>query len=173
MIFIIVLVIVAVLILVLASQKPDDFVVSRSIDVKAKPEKIFPLVNDFHEWAKWSPYEHMDANLKKTFSGSPKGVGAIYQYEGEKTGMGIMEITQIQEPNQIEANLSFIKPMKAENIAKFHFVDNDGSTKVTWSMSGKYGFMSKVVSIFLDLDKLVGKDFEKGLENIKGIVETA
>jgi len=176
MIFTTILAILAIAILVvllLASQKPDDFLISRSIDIKAKPEVIFPLINDFHEWEKWSPYEHIDADLKKTFSGSKRGVGAVYEYDGKKSGAGRMEITDSNEANKIDLRLLLIKPMPADNVVNFSLEHNGNITKVTWQMTGKNKLVNKIADLILNIDKLVGKDFEKGLENLKKVVEKA
>jgi hypothetical protein len=173
MIYLLILVLIVVVVVAIASQKPDDFVISRSTTIKAKPEVIFSLINDFHEWEKWSPYEALDADLKKTFSGSKKGVGAIYEYDGKKAGAGKMEITKTSEPNEIVSNLTIIRPMQADNIAKFTLEQKDDSTIVTWSLSGHNKLVNKIADLILNIDKLVGKDFEKGLADLKRVVEGA
>lgn len=166
-----VIVVAIVVVLAIASQRPDEFRISRSTDVKSEPKVIFDLINDFHEWEKWSPYENIDADLKKTFSGSKKGVGAIYQYDGKKAGAGKMEITQINEPTEIVSNLTIIRPMQADNIATFTLESKGNFTTVTWSLSGHNNFVNKIVGLVLNIDKLVGKDFEKGLKSLKNVVE--
>lgn len=169
---ILVIIVIAILvILLLSSQKPDDFLISRSTDIKATPEAIYPLINNFHEWEKWSPYEHIDADLKKTFSGSKSGVGAVYEYDGKKAGAGRMEITDSNEPNKIDLRLLLIKPMPADNIVNFNLEYKGNLTKVTWQMTGKNKLVNKIADLILDIDKLVGKDFEKGLKSLKEVVE--
>jgi carbon monoxide dehydrogenase subunit G len=158
---------------VLTSQNPDDFNITRSVNIKAEPKIVFDLVNDFKEWSKWSPYEAMDPELKKTYSGTDRGVGAVYEYDGKKVGAGRMEITDSKEPRQIKVDLDFISPMQAKNKAEFSFEKDGEFTKTTWSMTGKYNLMSKIASLVLNIDKMVGKDFETGLESIKKITEKA
>jgi hypothetical protein len=169
---ILVIFVIAILaVLIVASQKPGDFLISRSINIKAKPESIFPLINDFHEWEKWSPYEHIDADLKKTFSGTKSGIGTIYEYEGKKAGAGRMEITASNESDKITLKLILIKPIPADNIVNFKLEQKDDVTKVTWEMKGKNKLLNKIADLVLNIDKLVGKDFEKGLKDLKKVVE--
>lgn len=161
----------AVIILALAARKPDTITYVRSTRVNAPPEKITPLVNDFKKWRAWSPYEDRDPELKRTYGGNESGVGATYAWEGNKNvGAGRMEILE-STSSRIRIKLDFIAPFKANNTAIFSFTPQAGATEVVWTMTGKNVFFGKVMSVFLDFDKLIGKDFEQGLANMKAAAE--
>lgn len=154
------------------NARPDAFRVERRILINAPAEKIYPLVADFHQWTAWSPYEKLDPNLKRTYQGSASGLGAIYAYEGNnKVGAGRMEVVEASAPTRLRTKLEFFKPMKAINLAEFDFLPRDNGTEVTWAMSGQYNFMSKLFGTFMDFDKLVGGQFEEGLQNLKRTAE--
>lgn len=168
----IVLVVLIAGVLILASTKPDQFRVSRSLTIQAPPEKIFPLINDFHQWAAWSPYEKLDPNMKRTLSGPLSGQGASYAWAGNSNaGAGRMQITDSQAPSKIAIDLNFEKPMKASNVAVFDLVPEGNSTRVTWSMEGPVPFFAKIFHVFMNMDRLIGKDFETGLANLKALTE--
>ena len=169
---IVVVVLVAAL-LVFAATKSDTVDVQRVTDIKAPADSIFALINDFHRWGTWSPYEKRDPTMKKTFSGAPNGAGAVYEWEGNsKVGKGRMEITRAVAPSRVSIKLDFIKPMEGHNVAEFTLAPNaDSTTKVTWAMHGPASFMSKVMQIFISMDSLVGKDFASGLANLKSVAE--
>jgi hypothetical protein len=155
-----------------AATKPDTFRVQRSATMKAPPEKIFSLINDFHNWGAWSPWEKLDLAMKKTHSGAASGKGAIYEWEGnKKVGQGRMEITEESPPSKVAIKLDFIKPFQANNKAEFALDRQGDSTNVTWTMDGSQPFMFKVMGVFMNLDNMIGKDFEAGLASIKGIAE--
>ena len=155
-----------------AATKPDKFRVQRSATMKAPPEKIFPLINDFHKWGSWSPWEKLDLEMKKTHSGAASGKGAIYEWEGnKKVGQGRMEIMEESPPSKLAIKLDFIKPFQANNTAEFALDRQGDSTNVTWTMDGSQPFMFKVMGVFTNLDNMLGKDFEAGLASIKGIAE--
>ena len=155
-----------------AATKPDKFRVQRSATMKAPPEKIFPLINDFHNWGAWSPWEKLDLVMKKTHSGAASGKGAIYEWEGnKKVGQGRMEIMEESPPSKVAIKLDFIKPFQANNKAEFALDRQGDSTNVTWTMDGSQPFMFKVMGVFMNLDNMIGKDFEAGLASIKGIAE--
>jgi hypothetical protein len=155
-----------------AATKPDKFRVQRSATMKAPPEKIFPLINDFHKWGSWSPWEKLDLEMKKTHSGAASGKGAIYEWEGnKKVGQGRMEIMEESPPSKLAIKLDFIKPFQANNTAEFALDRQGDSTNVTWTMDGSQPFMFKVMGVFMNLDNMIGKDFEAGLASIKGIAE--
>jgi uncharacterized protein YndB with AHSA1/START domain len=157
----------------LAATKPDTFRVQRTATIKAPPEKIFPLISDFHRWGSWSPYEKLDPAMRRTLSGSPSGTGAVYQWEGNaKAGKGRMEITQATAPSEVGIKLDFLKPLEAHNTARFTLEPAGDATRVTWAMEGTSPFVGKVLSIFISMDRMVGKDFETGLANLKAIAET-
>ncbi|WP_426299982.1 SRPBCC family protein [Arthrobacter sp. R-11] len=144
------------------------FSVSRNAFIPAPAAEIFPLVNDFHKWTAWSPWEAVDPNLKRSYSGNESGVGAKYTWSGNnKAGSGNMEIVNAVEPTKINIRLEFTKPMKAVNPTEFTFSPEGEGTRVTWTMTGENKtFMSKVFALFMNMDKLVGKDFEKGLASL-------
>jgi carbon monoxide dehydrogenase subunit G len=150
----------------------DTFHVSRSILIDAPPEAIFPHIDDFHAWAAWSPYEKMDANLAKTFTGPARGVGAGYAWVGRKAGSGRMEITQSNAPSKVVIKFDFTRPMTAHNTAEFTLEPQGGATRVTWAMHGPNTLMSKVMGLFFSMDKLVGPQFDEGLASLKALSET-
>jgi uncharacterized protein YndB with AHSA1/START domain len=170
------LVIIAVLIvlaiLALAATKPNTFSLRREAVVGAPPEKLFRLINDFHEWPKWSPWEKLDPNLKRIHSGAGNGKGAVYAWEGnKKVGQGRMEIVE-SSANAIKIKLDFLKPFEAHNITDFTLEPRNGATHVTWEMRGPMPFMMKIMHVFMNMDKMVGKDFEAGLANLKAAAES-
>jgi hypothetical protein len=168
---VVILVLLGILLLVVAS-KPDAFRIERSASIKAPPEKVYPLINDFHNWGSWSPWEKLDPAMKKTHSGPASGQGAVYEWEGNKqVGKGRMEITEAVPPSKVTIKLDFFKPFEAHNTAEFTLAGQGDATNVTWAMLGKQPFMFKVMSLFMSMDKMIGKDFETGLANIKAIAE--
>jgi uncharacterized protein YndB with AHSA1/START domain len=159
-------------VLALAATKPDAFRVERTAGIKAPPEKIFALINDLHGWGAWSPYEKKDPAMKRTFSGAASGKGAIYEWDGNKNvGKGRMEITETSPPSRILIKLDFISPFEGHNTAEFTMVPKADGTNVTWAMDGPAPFISKVMQVFLNLDTMIGKDFEEGLANLKTLAE--
>lgn len=156
-----------------ASTKPDMLRFSRSTLVEAPPEKIYLLLEDFHRWTEWSPYEHRDPDMKRTFGGAEKGEGATYAWEGNGSiGSGRMEILEVTPPSRILIQLDFIAPMEAHNMAIFTMEPEGGATLVTWTMEGEANIFSKVAGIFIDMDKMVGSDFEAGLAKLKAAAES-
>jgi hypothetical protein len=161
-----------VVVVILAACKPDIFRMQRSGTIKADPAKIFPLINDFHNWAAWTPWDKLDPAMSKTISGAPQGKGAIYEWSGNsKAGQGRMEITDSVEPSKIMIDLAFLKPFKANNVAEFTLAPKADATEVTWAMSGKMNFVMKIFHVFCNMDKMVGKDFEEGLANMRAVAE--
>ena len=160
-------------ILVYAAFQPDSFRVERTVVIKAPPEKIYPLINDFRQWTHWSPWEKIDPDLKRTYRGNESGKGAIYEWKGNDTvGTGRMEIIDPVSPTKIVIDLTFIKPMEARNVAEFILqpMGADG-TSVTWSMHGQNPFIAKLIQVFFSMDKMVGGDFAKGLDSLKAVAE--
>ncbi len=158
--------------LIFASMRPSTFSLQRSMDFSASPEKIFPHLNDFKNWGAWSPWEKMDPDLKRNFSGSASGKGAQYSWIGnKKVGEGNMEITRSVPSSNIELNLNFLKPFKASNVTEFKITPNGNITNVNWEMRGPLNLFMKIMHMFMNMDKVVGKDFEAGLANLKSIVE--
>lgn len=168
---IIVLVLVAGLLLY-AATKPDTFHVQRSASINASANKLFPLINDFHNWAPWSPYEEKDPAMKKSHSGAANGVGAVYAWEGNKeVGKGNVAITESLPPFKVAMDLNMIEPFEAQNRVEFTLEPHGNATTVTWAMNGAQPYIGKVMSIFMDCDKMIGKDFEAGLANLKTVAE--
>lgn len=164
-------VIIIAVILVYAASKPDSFHVERSVTIKAPPEKIFPLINDFHLWNEWTPY-NKDPAMQKTYSGNASGVGAAYAWEGNKdVGKGDITITATTPPEKIELELHMIEPFEGRNRVVFTLSASGDTTKVTWNLYDKPKFMLKVMGLFLNMDNMIGNDFEVGLARLKTFVE--
>lgn len=164
--------IVLVVILILAAIKPDTFQVQRSASINAPPEKIFALLDDFHRWGSWSPWEKMDPGMKRTYSGASSGTGSVYEWEGnKKVGKGRMEMTEATPASKVSVKLDFLKPFESHNVAEFTLVPTGNATNVTWVMRGPNLFVGKVMSVFVSMDRMIGKDFEAGLANMKAAAE--
>jgi uncharacterized protein YndB with AHSA1/START domain len=160
------------IVLILAATKPDTFSVRRVTTVRAPPEKIFPLINDFQQWGTWSPWEDKDPAMKRTYSGAGSGKGAVYAWDGNKNvGTGRMEILEVSAPSKIVIKLDFFKPFEAHNTAEFTMLPQGDATTLTWLMHGPAPFMSKVMQVFMNMDKMIGKDFEAGLAKLKKLTE--
>lgn len=166
-----VLVVAAAAILLLASRQPDEFRIERSITISAPPDKIVPHIDNFQQWSAWSPWEHLDPAMQRSFSGPPAGKGSIYEWNGnDKVGQGRMEILE-SSTAKVTIKLDFYKPMEANNVAEFVLQPKGDATDVIWAMYGPMPFISKVVGVFMDMDKLVGSDFERGLAELKKVSE--
>lgn len=149
----------------------SHFDISRSVTIQADPARIHGLVDDFHEWTAWSPWEDLDPALQRSYSGPDSGVGARYEWSGNrKAGRGSMEITS-SSPEAIGIRLAFLKPFKATNDVEFTFAPAGAATEVTWGMTGEQTGVAGVFARFVPMDKLVGKDFEKGLARLKAVAE--
>lgn len=149
----------------------STYSVTRSATIPAPASAIFPYVNSFHEWTKWSPWESVDNNLQRTYSGTETGVGAKYAWTGNrKAGAGTMEIIKSDEPGSINIRLEFTKPFKAVNPTSFTFTADGTGTRVTWTMTGENTGIGKVFALFMNMDKMVGGDFEKGLASLAAAV---
>jgi uncharacterized protein YndB with AHSA1/START domain len=160
------------LILGVAAFQPNEFKVERSLVIPAPAQKIFPLVNDFHFWAEWSPWSKMDPNMKVNFQGPSSGVGAHYAWSGNKdVGEGSMTIRDSQPNSLIQFDLDFKVPMEAHHQTVFTFQTENAGTKVTWIMTGNVNYVGKVLHLFMNMDKMVGESFEKGLNDLKAIAE--
>lgn len=166
-------------VLALAARKPDTFRIARSIRIAAPPERVFALIEDFRAWSAWSPWENLDPALRRTYAGAPRGVGAVYAWQGNRrVGQGRMEILEAT-PARITIKLDFLKPFKAHNTTEFTLasqghaaeVATGVSTEVTWAMTGPNLLTGKVMSTFIDMDRMIGRDFEKGLTNLKALAE--
>lgn len=156
----------------LALTKPDSYTVTRTIAIKAPPDKIIGLVSDFHQWGSWSPWEKLDPNMVRTFSGAQSGKGAVYHWKGnDEVGEGRMEITDVIVPGKVLIKLDFIDPFESNNTTEFTFAPQGDTTTVTWTMHGPMEFMTKLISVFSSMDAMIGKDFEKGLAQMKTVAE--
>jgi hypothetical protein len=167
------LAVVAILLVILglAAMKPDSFAVRREIAIKAPPAKIAALIADFHQWGSWSPWEHLDPTMQRTFSGAPSGPGAVYAWQGNgDVGAGRMEVTG-QDPSKVAIKLDFLKPFESHNTTEFVLAPQGDITTVSWTMSGPMPFISKLMTVFVSMDAMIGKDFEKGLAAMKTVAE--
>ena len=170
----VVLAVAIAIVLILAATRPDTFSIQCAATIKAPPEKIFAVISDFHQWGSWSPWENRDPAMQRSFSGANSGKGAVYAWDGNKNvGSGRMEILGASSPSKITIKLDFFKPFEGHNTAEFTFVPEReaAATNVIWVMQGPSSFMSKVMQVFMDLDKMIGRDFEAGLANLKTLTE--
>ena len=166
------LVFIAILFAIVIAGRPDEFTVTRAVNISAPPERIFARVNDLHQWETWSPWAKLDPNAKNSFSGADLGKGAAMTWDGNnKVGAGKLTITDSQPVESIRLRLDFLRPMKAINTAEFTFRPAGNQTAVTWSMAGKNNFFFKAFGLFANCDKMIGGDFEKGLASLKSVAE--
>jgi Polyketide cyclase / dehydrase and lipid transport len=155
-----------------AATQPDTFRVTRSLEMSAPAEKIYSILSDFRRSPEWSPYEKLDPDMKRTLSGAATGKGAVYAWDGDSNaGAGRMEIAEATPAQSITLKLDFIRPFEASNTVEYKLQPKGNSTQVSWDMHGPMPFISKVMCVFVDLDKMVGKDFETGLANLKTLAE--
>lgn len=166
------LIILVAITLILASTKPDTFRMERSINIKAPPEKIFPLIADFHQMNTWSAWEKVDPTMKRSFTGAESGKGAKYAWDGNKEiGQGSMEILEATPSSKVLIKLDFYKPFEAHNMAEFTLTPHGETTTVSHAMFGPSPFISKLMCLFFSMDKMVGPKFEEGLATLKAIAE--
>jgi hypothetical protein len=166
--------VLVVLFVAAAATRPSFFHVERSASVAAPSEAVFALVNDFHQWPAWSPWEKLDPAMKREYSGSAQGVGAEYSWVGnDDVGSGSMRIEDSQPPSRVLIALEFKTPFEASNKASFNLSPAAGTTTVTWGMDGENNFMFKAMGLFMNMDEMIGKDFEEGLGNLKRLAEAA
>ena len=150
----------------------DTYTVERSATINAPAQSIYAHIADFHNWTSWSPWEDLDPDMHKSYSGSNVGVGAIYSWSGNrKAGEGRMEITEAVEPSKMSIALDFLKPFKSSSVTAFDLKPEGEATRVTWTMTGPMTFMLRIMGIFKSIDKMVGPDFEKGLNRLKVVAE--
>ncbi len=155
------------IVLIAASRKPGTVHYERSIAINASPERILPHLVDFHNWATWSPWEKLDPTMKREFSGAQSGPGAKYFWSGNgRAGEGTMEILEASNAG-VQIDLRFVKPFKSDCVSWFRLVPQGGGTTVMWTMDGPNLLMGKLMGIFINMDKMVGKDFETGLVRLK------
>jgi Polyketide cyclase / dehydrase and lipid transport len=158
-------------VLLYAATKPDAFKVQRSATIAAAADKLFPLINDTHAFNTWNPYARMDPAMKLRYEGTASGPGAAYAWESDKVGVGRMEVLESTAPSRAVMRLDFEKPMKATNRVEFKLEAQGIHTQVTWTMTGPMPYLSKVITLFFSMDKMVGRDFEAGLVNLKTLAE--
>lgn len=150
----------------------DTFKVERSTTVQAPAQSVYNEIVDFHNWTSWSPWEDLDPNLKRTYSGAGSGQGAVYNWSGNrKAGEGRMEITEVAEASKVQVALDFLKPFKSSSVTTFALQPEGDSTRVTWTMTGAKTFATKLMGLFTSMDKMIGPDFEKGLARLKAVAE--
>lgn len=170
-----ILLVVTVLIVVFlaaAAMQPESFKIERSATIAAPPEIVFAQVNDFHKWKEWSPWAKLDPKMTQKFEGSMTGKGAIYSWDGNnEVGEGTMTIEESRPNELIHIKLEFKRPFKATNAADFGFKQEGNQTVITWTMTGKNDFLGKIFSLIMNMDKMVGAQFEQGLGKIKEISE--
>jgi hypothetical protein len=172
-ILIAVVVLIALLVVVIA-MRPSTFRVERSTTIAARPEVVFDKVNNLRAWGTWSPWENKDPDMNRTYGGPPEGVGSTYAWAGDKNvGEGRMTIERSERPSLVQIKLEFFKPFEGTNTATFTFTPDAGGTKVNWVMDGRYNFITKGVSMVMDMDKMIGNDFEAGLAALKAESEAA
>jgi hypothetical protein len=165
---------VIVVLVVVIALRPSDFRIVRSRLLSASPAVVHAHVNDFHQWAEWSPWEKLDPMLKREFSGPTAGSGAVYHWVGNsKAGEGRMTITDSRPPHGVTIRLEFIKPWTATHVTQFDFEPSGAGTQVTWTMTGRNNFMTKAMGLFMSMDKMIGPDFEKGLANLDAVTAKA
>jgi hypothetical protein len=162
----------AAVILVVPAFRPDTFTIKRSIVVNAPPDWVFPLLVHFQRWRDWSPWEKKDPNLRRAFGPHASGKGAIYMWQGNnEVGEGKMEIVDARTPSLVRIKLEFVKPFKAQNEVDFTLEQKGAGTEVVWSMRGHVPYFARLAHLVMDMDAMVGKDFEQGLADLKARAE--
>jgi len=168
------LAVIVIVVVVVVDVQPSGFRVERTATISAPAPAVFGQVNDFHNWEAWSPWAKLDPTMRQAFEGAPAGTGAIYTWTGNKqVGEGRMTVTESRPNELIRIRLEFLKPFAATNTAEFAFKPEGNQTVVTWSMVGKNNFMAKAVHLVVNMDRMVGGDFEKGLARMKSVAEAA
>lgn len=155
------------------ATREGKFRYERSGLIQAPPEKIFPYISDFKKGGLWSPYEQMDPNMKKTYSGTDGQVGSVMEFDGNKdAGSGKLEILKVVPNQSVDIKLTMIKPLHAENLVQYTLTPEADGTRFTWSMSGDGGFMGKLINVFIDCEAMVAGQFAVGIDNLKKLVES-
>ncbi|HEV8340787.1 MAG TPA: SRPBCC family protein [Candidatus Binatia bacterium] len=173
-IILIALAVIIIVFVIIVAMQPSEFRVTRSATISGPRSAVFAQVNDFHKWEAWNPWGKIDPAMKQTYEGAPAGTGAVYTWAGNKeAGEGRMTITESRPNDLIRIKLEFFKPFRATNTAEFTFKPEGNQTVVTWSMTGENNFMAKAVHLFMNMDKMVGGQFEKGLASMKSVAEAA
>lgn len=155
-----------------AASRPDEFRVERRVRIAAPAERVWPHIAELRAFNRWNPYERKDPVLKSAYSGPAQGVGSRYDWDGDQVGSGSLEITGQQTGRAVQMKLDFVKPFEAHNQAEFALQPlADGGTEVRWTMHGPANFVSKLMGVFIDMDRMVGRDFESGLQSLRELVE--
>ena len=158
----------------LAATRPDTFRVQRTTSINAPPGKVFALINDLRRWSAWSPYEQKDPAMKRTYGGTASGPGAAYEWDGNREiGKGRMEITGAAPPSRVTLRLDFVRPFEAHNVVEFTLEARGDATNVTWALHGPASYLSRIMSVFFSMERMVGNDFESGLANLKAVAEAS
>jgi len=159
-------------VLLLATRQPDTFSVERRIVVNAPPERVFAQINDFHAWEAWSPWAKLDPAMQVTYSGAAQGMGAVYEWRGNSdVGEGRMAIKSATAPSEVMIALDFLTPFESHNVTTFMLTPTESGTEVIWTMKGNAEYVTKLMTMFVSMDKMVGPDFSRGLEQLKAVVE--
>ena len=169
------MVVVITTIVMFANTKPNTIQLTRSITIQAPAEKIFPLIDDFHQWPGWAPQDKEDSTMKRSYGGATSGVGAVSDWQGKgNAGKGRMTIVESDEPNKVLVKVDFLRPFVAHNVNEFILEPSEPgtSTKVTWTMRGPNLFFMKVMGVFVNMDRMLGNHFETGLKNLKMVSES-
>ena len=168
------LAVVIVVFVIVVATRPSDYRVSRSATIAAAPSAVFPHVNELKKWEPWNPWGKIDPNMKLTYAGPASGVGASYAWVGNReVGEGRATITEIRVNELVQLKLEFFKPMAGVSTAEFSFKPQGGQTEVIWAMTGKNNFIAKAFCMFMNMDKMIGGQFEKGLADLKSVAEAA
>jgi hypothetical protein len=163
---------VIVVFVIVVATRPAEFHYERSVVAEAPADAVFPLVNDFHRWAAWSPWDKMDPKMQRTFDGAPAGIGAKYAWTGNsQVGEGRMSVEESKANELVKIKLEFVKPFTATNLATFTIRPTGKGVTVTWAMDGQNSFIAKAIGLFVDMDKMIGNDFERGLAGIKDLAQ--
>jgi uncharacterized protein YndB with AHSA1/START domain len=170
--FLVVALVAVVALLLYARTRPDAYRIERSTRIEAPPERIYGYMADFRGFQAWLPYEHKDPDMERRYSGAASGVGAVYEFAGDsRVGTGRMEILELTEPTRVRMSLDMLKPMEAHNIVEFSLRPDGDGTVVSWAMEGRNPYIAKLLGIFVNMDGMIGRDFEEGLATLKAVVE--
>lgn len=158
--------------LIAIATRPATFSVRRSAVIAAPAEVIYDQIQDPHNWPSWMSYDRMDPAMRRSYSGPAQGVGATYHYVSDRVGEGRMTIAGLEPNRRVAVQAQFIKPFAANNDVEFTLRPAGGGVRVTWAISGRNNFVSKAMSLFIDMDRMIGRDFESGLADLKRVSET-
>jgi uncharacterized protein YndB with AHSA1/START domain len=160
----------ALLVVVIAMQ-PSSFAIERSAEIEAPPEVVYRHIENLRAWEAWNPWQKLDPEMKTSYAGPEAGVGASSSWDGPNAGKGRMTITGVKPGREVEVELEFLAPMAATNRALFALAPSGTGTRVTWRMEGTNGFAAKAIGLVMDMDQMVGSEFEKGLASMKTLAE--